>query len=351
MLEKEVSQDINQTLLSAPLYLVWEINRLCNAKCLHCYSDSGPDANETGILTAEELRHIAQQLIDAKVIHVGISGGEPLLRDECIEIVSLLSSGGIFVSLATNGKILSPALARNLKKAGLDSVTLSLDSHTPELHNWIRGSKGLFEAANRGIDYLQDAGFDIVVGITAMKYNFAELDAMCEYLVNRNITSLNITGFVPVGRGKPEHGLTGEQLRSFLDTAIALGKRLEGKLAIMWHDCRFALLDKQFSDFSFKGCGAGNTTARITYDGKVTPCSTLPIVSGDLRRQLFSDIWKNSKHLQEIRDRKNIRPDSNCGRCGHVSACGGCRSISYGYSNDPWGDNPHCWLESESITA
>lgn len=340
------SLDINQTSLSAPLYLVWEINRQCNARCLHCYSDSGPDADEAGILTAKELRLIAQQLIDARVIHVGISGGEPLLRDECVEIVRLLSSGGIFVSLATNGKMLSPELARNLKSAGLDSVTVSLDSHRPELHNWIRDSKGLFEAANRGIDYLREVGLDVVVGMTAMRYNFSELDSMCEYLVTRDISSLNITGFVPVGRGKPEHDLTGEQLRSFLDTAMVLGNQYEGKLAIMWHDCRFALLDQQFSDFSFKGCGAGNTTARITYDGKVTPCSTLPIESGDLRRDLFSDIWRNSRHLQEIRDRRNICPDSNCGRCEHLAACGGCRSTSYGYSNDPWGDNPHCWLES-----
>lgn len=337
--------EVNQMQLSAPLYVVWEINRKCNARCIHCYTASGPDADEEGMLTAEELWNVADQLSQAQVIHVGLSGGEPLLRRECVELVERLSAGGVIVSLATNGKNVTPTLAHRLYRAGLDSVTVSIDSYRADLHDSIRNCKGLFAAAIHAIHVFQEAKVGVVVGMTAMQANFRELEEFVEFLLEQGISSLNITGFVPVGRGRREHDLSGLELRDFLTEAIQLQHRYQDEIAIMWHDCRFTLLDKQLVNQSFKGCGAGNTTARITFDGHVTPCSTLPISAGNLRHAKFYDIWAQSGVLHTMRDRRNVADGSNCGQCTHLAECGGCRSISFAYTGNPWADNPHCWLK------
>jgi MoaA/NifB/PqqE/SkfB family radical SAM enzyme len=63
-----------------PLYVAWEITHRCNARCLHCYSASGPDADCSGDLTTDEALAVIEQLADAGVVVLAFSGGEPMMR-------------------------------------------------------------------------------------------------------------------------------------------------------------------------------------------------------------------------------------------------------------------------------
>lgn len=338
-------QEEKKNYLEAPLYLVWEINKKCNAQCIHCYSASGPDANEEHILSAPKLLSVADELIDMRVFRVGISGGEPLLHPTIYPILEKLCQSDIFVSLSTNGSPIDHTAAKRLRKMEIDSVCLSLDSSHPEIHDEIRRLPGLFDKAVAAAKLLIDEGVPVVAGMTLMRHNFREMRHYVEFVRSLGIHSVNITSYVPTGRGIPEHALEEELYHDYLFEVNEMAKEYKGDVDIMWHDCRFTLIDESFSHYEHKGCGAANTSARITAEGDVTPCSTLPIAGGNLRDHTFKEIWHNSKFFHQMRDRQSYAKDSNCADCLHLEDCGGCRSMSQACLNDPFAGYPECSFE------
>jgi len=76
----------------------------------------------------------------------------------------------------------------------------------------------------------------------------------------------------------------------------------------------------------YTGCGAGRVLCRITVDGMVAPCATLPMAAGSLREQLLEDIWLDPVVMKRIRDRGNIT--GNCVGCDLLNSCGGCRAMA-----------------------
>ncbi|MDH3974067.1 MAG: radical SAM protein [Deltaproteobacteria bacterium] len=335
----------NSNVLTSPLYAVWEINRLCNAECIHCYTGSGPNVIEKDLLTEKEAIRVARELGDAGVFQVGLSGGEPLLRDDCCHIVAELSRSGVSVALATNGYLFDKAGGKELKKAGLESLCISIDSHRAEVHDRIRNRPGLFDKAVNAIEAALSENIAVVAGFSVLKYNWREIREYVEFMKSLGIRDVNLTSYVAVGRGSLEHDLSREEEREFLYMVNRLSEEYAGSMAVMWHDCRFALINEKYSFYRFKGCGAANTTCRIAANGDVMPCSTLPIPGGNLKKRSFKEIWQNSEFFSKIRDRNNIKDDSNCGQCVHKEDCGGCRSIAYAYYNDPFAGNYHCWLD------
>lgn len=335
----------NSNVLTSPLYAVWEINRLCNAECIHCYTASGPHIIENDLLAQEDALRVARELGTAGVFQVGLSGGEPLLREDCCHIIAELSRSGISVALATNGYIFDRATAKKVKKAGLESLCVSIDSHRAEVHDRIRNRPGLFNKAISAIEAALSENIAVVAGFSVLKYNWNEIREYVEFMKGLGIRDVNLTSYVAVGRGGLEHDLSREEEREFIYMANRLSEEYAGQVAVMWHDCRFALINEKYSFYRFKGCGAANTTCRIAANGDVMPCSTLPISGGNLKKKSFAEIWQNSELFQKIRDRDSIREDSNCGQCVHKRDCGGCRSIAYAYYKDPFAGNYHCWLD------
>ena len=331
--------------LNAPLYLVWEINKKCNAQCIHCYTSSGPEAKENQILSVPEMLSVADQLIKMKVFRVGISGGEPLLHQGIYTVLEKLCQSDVFVSLSTNGSTIDQEAAKRLRKMEIDSVCLSLDSSYPEVHDEIRRLPGLYNKAIEAARMLVKEGVPVVAGMTLMRYNYKETRRYIELVRSLGIRSVNITSYVPTGRGTPEHALEEALYRDYLFEINEMAKRYAGDVDIMWHDCRFTLIDESFSHYDHKGCGAANTSARITAEGEVTPCSTLPVSGGNVRDHTFEEIWNNSDFFHRMRDRKSYAADSNCAGCLHLEDCGGCRSMSHAYFKDSEAGYPQCSFE------
>src|SRR5829696_4701174 len=91
------------TAFKAPLYAAWEITHRCNARCLHCYSDSGPDAGCQEELSTAEALQVIDQLADAGLLVLAFSGGEPMMRPDWRELVRHAVRRGLSVNIGTNG--------------------------------------------------------------------------------------------------------------------------------------------------------------------------------------------------------------------------------------------------------
>jgi len=107
-------------LLEAPFLVVWNYTGACNLRCLHCYRSAGAEGPEE--LSAGERLGVVDELADAGVVAVALSGGESLIRPDVYEVIRRVKARGMYAALATNGTLINQDVARRLKDAGVDYV-------------------------------------------------------------------------------------------------------------------------------------------------------------------------------------------------------------------------------------
>ena len=127
----------DQPLPASPIGIGWVIIGGCNLKCIHCYGNA--EELPSVVLSTNECMQIADRIIEARVMRVVISGGEPLLRDDIFSIIQKLVDGGVSVVLGTNGSFIENENADGLRIC--TRVEISLDAATRELNNRIRPSR------------------------------------------------------------------------------------------------------------------------------------------------------------------------------------------------------------------
>jgi len=333
------------TTFKAPLYIAWEITHKCNAQCVHCYSDSGPNVNLTGELSTDEAINVIDQLVDAGLLVLAFSGGEPMLRDDWRTLVKHAVNCGLSVNVGTNGSCITPKTAHELKNIGVHSVTVSVDSHLPEIHDNFRNFDGLHAHAVKAIQLLVEQGVRVVVGFTPTKTNWQQGRQVIQLAINLGANAVNLSEYVPAGRGPIGLSLSYENLHAVLLEWINMREEFQEYIQVIWHDCRVGMLVSEEEKRKYLGCGAGRLVARICPDGRVTPCVFLPTTIGSFRHSSFLNMWKNSHLLKQFREREG-HIKGNCGECEHLQTCGGCRAVAYAYSDgDPLAGDDHCWVK------
>lgn len=335
------------TAFKAPLYVAWEITHKCNARCLHCYSSSGPDRDGKGELDTAAALRLTDQLADAGLLVLAFSGGEPLLRRDWRLLVGRAVQRGLSVNVGTNGSSITPRVAVELKELGVKSVTVSLDSHQPLVHDHFRQLPGLYDKTIAAIRSLCSEGLRVVVGFTPTRRNWLDGRQVIELAASLGAQAVNLSEYVPAGRGGLDLALKPEELRSVLQDWIGWREEYRDRISIIWHDCRVGMLVPEKERRDYIGCGAGRLLARILPDGTITPCVFLPTPIGKFPEASFRDIWQQAGLLAALRQRSGIT--GNCGECEHLHTCGGCRAVAYAYSQgDPLSGDPHCWVLPQS---
>ena len=329
----------------APLYVAWEITHRCNANCMHCYSNSSSHANCDFDLSTKEGIEVIDQLADAGVLVLAFSGGEPLLRLDWHELVDHAINKGLNVNIGTNGSSVTKKIADEIKRIGIKSVTVSIDSHKADVHDNFRQLDGLHEKALNAIKLFVERRVRVVVGFTPTRLNWEDGKEVIELAHTIEADAVNLSEYVPAGRGGLALALRPEELHKVLIDWINFREEYKGKMEIMWHDCRVGLLVPEGEKRNYVGCGAGRLVARICPDGTVTPCVFLSTSIGSFRKETFQDMWLKSTLLRQFREREK-RFDGNCKDCEHLQSCGGCRAVAYAYSGgNPLAGDPHCWIK------
>ncbi|TET26702.1 MAG: radical SAM protein [Candidatus Bathyarchaeum sp.] len=354
--------------LAAPFLVVWNYTNACNLKCKHCYqSAEKPTPDE---LSTEERLEIIDQLDKASVASIAFSGGEPLMRKDFFEVAEYAAGKGMYISVATNGTLLTKRMVERLKEAGVGYVEVSLDGARRETHESFRGVNGCFDKTLRGIRNSVEAGSNTCIATTATKHNLYEIPDIVELGKNLGAKRIIVFNFIPTGRGKTLVNLDlsptqREQLLKYLYnevvnseievlctapqySRVCLQQSLITKRDVL-SPTHFAATDihgraKSLTDF-LGGCGAGTLYCAIQPNGLVTPCVFMPIVVGDLRKESFQDVWLHSKVMNDLRDREKLK--GRCGRCSYKYVCGGCRARAYAYYHDYLTPDPGCIRELE----
>ena len=162
--------------LTAKIKLTWR----CNLSCEFCELPGGGDTLET----ATVLR-VIDQLVERGLRKVHLSGGEVLLHEGLFEVITHAVAGGVQVNLTTNGTRLTRSVAKQLRRSGVHSVSLSLDAGDAELHDRLRNRKGAFEKTSAAIAHLAAFGGrkpKVRVNTVVGPKNFHTLDALHRHL-------------------------------------------------------------------------------------------------------------------------------------------------------------------------
>ncbi len=162
------------------------ITNKCNENCLYCHHDGMDDSQEE--MNADEIYRICEIVKNIGVRKIRISGGEPLIRKDIVEIVSKIASLDFDdISITSNGTLLGK-YAKDLKEAGLNRVNISLDTLNPETYKKVT-TKNLLESAKNGILKAVEVGlYPVKINMVLMKgINENEVDDMFEFCKEHGI--------------------------------------------------------------------------------------------------------------------------------------------------------------------
>ena len=327
------SPTANQNQKFIPLVLSWNITRKCNLKCSHCYinATTKESINE---LTTSEAKNLIDQISEVSRPLLILSGGEPLLRADVFELIKYGVSKGLKMGLGSNGSLIDSNIAHKLKKAGITTVSISLDSSKPELHDQFRGVTGSWKKAVNAIKVLRENNLLVQVNTTVTQQNYEEIDEIMSLAEDLGVENFHLFFLVPTGRGVKMTDISPSKYEAMLTATFAKTSKhnLNVKPSCAPQFMRIAFNEGLDMRQWIRGCIAGLYYCRVYPDGEITPCPYLPIKLGNIREKSFKEIWFNSDFFNSLRNLKSLK--GKCGYCEYNSLCGGCRARAYGLTSD-----------------
>ena len=324
-----------------PHVVAWNITRRCNLECSHCYISAGSWQSAENELSTEDCHRVLDDVLAVNpAVLLILSGGEPLVRDDLEEIADHAASAGATVVVGTNGTGLSDERIKSLKGAGVRGVAVSIDSLNPDYHDRFRHGSGSLSATLDAVTRLGEHGLDFIVQTSLTKGNRSELPDLVEWAAEKGAVSFNLYFLVPTGRGERMEGLSPAENEEVLAELVLLEQANRGRMMIR-SKCQPQLMrhiveaDEESPLLNYATrCPCGVQYCRITPEGKLTPCPYMPAVAGDLMKESFEDIWKESSLFTALRGGEL---SGRCGRCEYRGICGGCRARAFAQTGDPLG--------------
>jgi len=345
-----------------PAYVVWELTLRCDQPCRHCGSRAGA-ARPTELTTAKALE-VVDELAAMRAGEVVLIGGEAYLHDGFLEIVRALKKAGIRPTMTTGGRGITAELAREMKAAGIVSVSVSVDG-LERSHDLIRKVHGSWKSAMEALGHLRDAGIVTASNVNVNRANQSDLEALYELLREKGIKGWQVQITSALGRAadRPEMLLQPYDLLTVMPRIARLKERAfaDGITVMPGNNLGYfgpeeALLrsvEKGERDH-FQGCQAGKLVMGIESDGAVKGCPSLQTsayVGGSVTSQTVREIWDGSEALAFARKRTVDDLWGFCRTCAFADVClGGCSFTAHALFGRP-GNNPYCHYRARTLAA
>lgn len=284
-------------------YLRISVTDRCNLRCCYCMPEGVQDVGMKNILTFEEIWEIVRTGVSLGITHIRITGGEPLVRKGCVDLIRGIREipGVETITMTTNGVLLGN-YGKQLKKAGVDGVNISLDTLDPKEFYKITGKRELQEVL-AGIRAAKTAGLPVKLNAVNRK----ELDPipLVRYAQEENLP-LRFIEMMPVGYGKKYVGRSNEELRETLEAVCGKAECMTNREELSRMGSGPAVY-YQFSDLKVpvgfisaihgKFCDTCNRV-RLTAEGYLKLCLCYD-EGEDLRRVLREGEKENLRTIME----------------------------------------------------
>jgi radical SAM protein with 4Fe4S-binding SPASM domain len=324
--------------------LSWELTSECNLRCKHCFNAV---PNKRGVdLNIDQQLKVCDQIIDADIKSVQLTGGEILQHEGWLYIASKLIGAGIRVSIITNGMLLNKELLHKISKVGISAIGLSVEGLRNN-NDVIRGL-GTYEKVMKAIELTKDCNPDMSVSVntTINRHNINDLEELAKQLEKRKVTSWMVQLAVPDGNFKQHKNdfmIHPSQMDEIIDCMYEIWKK--ASMNIFLGDCIGHFNQKEIEVRStyarayglksyIEGCGAGKYIAAIKSNGDVVGCISLKdkrYVEGNLKEEKLQNILDDSGSFAwncEIESKQQLAGD--CKKCQFGDICkSGCPALKY----------------------
>lgn len=282
-----------------PWLIEFSVTYACQAKCVHC-SVGNYAVERTNILTNEEIKNVLNQAAEIGIPKVDLFGGEPLMKEGVADIVAHGSKLGLYMSVTTNGWLLSRELIRDLKKAGISCINVSIDSTDERMHDRLRVLPGVFKRAVEGIKVCHEEGVPCIASTYLTKkwaVNFGKGEADNSHLTKvinfaKEIKATGIRILFPIISGnwetKKEKEFTEEEKRHVIENIDPSFAFIEGAYSVRNGEkvCQ-SLSGKMFN---------------ISPEGNMQICVAFPDLFGNVREKPLIDLihgmWSHPIYLK-----------------------------------------------------
>lgn len=254
-----------------PLKVFWDITEACNARCIHCFTNSGEKAEDE--LTTEQVFMVIDQLVSYGIMSIAFSGGEPLIRNDFISILKYASDKGVAISFTTNGTLLDIDKIKNIIELQPKSITVSLDAISQEVSGRIRKAidvKKVMENIMIIAQCAKDKDIQINVRTTLNKLNIGEIYYIYKFCINSKIDCFKINNTNIWGRAKDYPNLRLDD-KEFLNALLYIQEKATN------HNCRVELPIEKYlnNEQLYNGrqvCTSTIDTINIFANGDIGPC-------------------------------------------------------------------------------
>jgi pyrroloquinoline quinone biosynthesis protein E len=327
-----------------PYVLLAELTYSCPLHCPYC---SNPAFSPTGLeLRLDEWQRVFQEAAQLGVLHVGLSGGEPLLRPDLPEIIAAARDAGLYTNLITSGVGLDAKRAHLLKTSGLDSIQISFQADEPILADTVAGTRAHLHklAAARVVT---EARLPLSINIVLHRRNIKRLPqmiALAETLGAQRLELANVQFYGWAWLNRKSLLPSRAQIQNAFAQAQAAQARLAGRMEIIY------VLPDYFEQRP-KPCmqGWGERYLTVNPIGQVLPCPNASSIPGlqfeNVRHQSLEKIWNDSPSFNRFRGQDWM--PLPCRECPErENDFGGCRCQAALLTGDPSATDPVCSLSS-----
>ena len=324
-----------------PLWLLAELTYRCPLHCVFCSNpvDYTRHANE---LSTAEWRRVLSEGRAMGAVQLGLSGGEPLLRDDLEEIVAHAHGLGFYVNLITSGVGLTESRARALKDAGLDHIQLSFQDSTRELNDFISSTR-TFELKTKVARIIKQLGYPMVLNCVMHRFNLPHVGrivAMAEAMGADFLELANTQYYGWAWLNRDALMPTREDLADAQAIVDHHRARLAGHMKILW-------VSPDYQDAKPKACmnGWGAVFLLVAPDGAALPCHSARMLPGldipFVQDRGLSEIWYDSAAFNRYRG--SAWMSDTCRSCDqHPRDFGGCRCQAHLITGSADATDPVC---------
>lgn len=354
---------------SRPPVVIWNLLRRCNLTCKHCYATSADSVFRDELDTPAALQ-VIDDLAEAGVKVLILSGGEPLLRDDLFQLSAHARAHGMFVALSSNGTLIDENNIEQVSAADFDYVGISIDG-LQDTHDSFRQLKGSFARSLKAMRLCRERGIRVGMRTTLTRDNHQQLPELLALMRDLDVQKFYLSHLNYSGRGKRSRGLDAhlqmsrEAMALLFDRAwedIAQGRdsdfvsgNNDADAILLLHWTRrhlpgqYPQLEQMLR--AWGGNASGSGIANIDNTGEVHPDTYWWQHSvGNVRRTPFRTLWLEQPDVLLRQLRQHPRAvTGRCASCRWLDICNGNTRTRAWAAGDLWGQDPGCHLSDEEI--
>ena len=329
--------------IGPPLWLLCELTYRCPLHCVFCYNPTNMRSIGSELDTSAWLK-VLREARALGAVQLGLSGGEPLARDDLEEIVAEAHRLGYYVNLITSGVGLTEPRIRALKEAGLDHIQLSFQDSTREVNDFLSSTR-TFDLKSKVAALIKRYGYPMVLNVVLHRLNIDHIDEILEMAERLGAEYLELANTQYYGWAwKNRDALlpSRAQVRRAEEATNRFRERIGQRMRIY-----FVVPD--YFEKRPKPCmnGLGSIFLTIAPDGVALPCHSARILPGlefpNVEEVSVDEIWYESDAFNRFRgDGWMKEPCRSCPE--RARDFGGCRCQAYLLTGDPANADPVCEL-------